>query len=144
MNGFIIAIDGHSSCGKSTLARALAGELKDRDFVFIDSGAMYRAVTLYFLRNGIAPGDTERIREALAAIQIDFLPEAESTRILLNGEDVSDAIRQMRVSEKVSEVSAVREVRHAMVARQQQLGQSRNIVMDGAATSARPYSRTPI
>jgi len=128
---FIIAIDGHSSCGKSTLARALARELNDRGFVFIDSGAMYRAVTLYFLRNGIALDDTKRIGEALADIRIDLLPDAESTRILLNGEDVSDEIRQMHVSERVSEVSAVKEVRHAMVAQQQQLGQSRNIVMDG-------------
>lgn len=125
---FIIAIDGFSSCGKSTVAKALAKKL---NFVFVDSGAMYRAVTLYFLRNAIYCSDTAAVQVALDNIHIDFIPNTEKTQILLNGEDVSDEIRQMEVSEMVSEVSAIKEVRKAMVAQQQQLGARRNIVMDG-------------
>lgn len=125
---FVIAIDGFSSCGKSTVAKALAKEL---GFIFVDSGAMYRAVTLYFLRYNIAFDDAEAIKRAIEDIQIDFIPNTEKTQILLNGEDVSDEIRAMEVSSKVSEVSAIPEVRHAMVAQQQQLGAKRDIVMDG-------------
>lgn len=125
---FIIAIDGFSSCGKSTVAKALAKKLH---FVFIDSGAMYRAVTLYFLRHNIDFSDTQQILDALNKIRIDFIPNTEKTQILLNDEDISDEIRQMHISEKVSEVSAIKEVRHAMVAQQQELGKRRNIVMDG-------------
>jgi cytidylate kinase len=125
---FIIAIDGFSSCGKSTVAKAIAKKL---NFVFVDSGSMYRAVTLYFLRNNINLEDTDAINTALENIHIDFVPNTEKTQILLNSEDISDEIRQMEVSEKVSEVSTIKEVRHAMVAQQQQLGARRNIVMDG-------------
>ncbi|MCA5005766.1 (d)CMP kinase [Sphingobacterium bovistauri] len=125
---FIIAIDGFSSCGKSTVAKSIAKKL---NFVFVDSGAMYRAVTLYFLRNKISFTDSEAINSALENIHIDFIPNTEKTQILLNGEDISDEIRQMEVSEKVSEVSAIKEVRRAMVAQQQQLGARRDIVMDG-------------
>lgn len=124
----IIAIDGYSSCGKSTLAKELAHDL---DFVYIDSGAMYRAVTLYFLRHGIALDDREAVLDALARIHIDFVPNGQQSRVLLNDEDVSEAIREMHVSNHVSEVSAIKEVRHAMVAQQQRLGKQRNIVMDG-------------
>ncbi len=124
----IIAIDGYSSCGKSTLAKELAREL---DFVYIDSGAMYRAVTLYFIRHGIALDDTTAISAALASIHIDFVPNGTGTRIFLDGEDVSEAIREMQISNQVSEVSAIKEVRRAMVAQQQKLGKRRNIVMDG-------------
>lgn len=125
---FIIAIDGFSSCGKSTVAKAIAKKL---NFVFVDSGSMYRAVTLYILRNNVDLEDTEAINKALENIHIDFIPNTEKTQILLNGEDISDEIRQMEVSEKVSEVSAIKEVRRAMVAQQQQLGARRDIVMDG-------------
>ena len=127
-SNFIIAIDGFSSCGKSTVAKALAKQL---NFVFVDSGAMYRAVTLYFLRNNIGFDDKEAILHALDNIHIDFIPNTEKTKILLNNEDISDEIRQMEVSAKVSEVSAIKEVRQAMVAQQQALGSRRNIVMDG-------------
>lgn len=127
-SNFIIAIDGFSSCGKSTVAKALAKQL---NFVFVDSGAMYRAVTLYFLRNNIGFDDKEAILDALDNIHIDFIPNTEKTKILLNNEDISDEIRQMEVSAKVSEVSAIKEVRQAMVAQQQALGSRRNIVMDG-------------
>lgn len=125
---FIIAIDGFSSCGKSTVAKAVAKKL---NFVFVDSGAMYRAVTLYFLRHNIDCADRDAIIKALENIHIDFIPNTEKTQILLNGEDISEEIRQMAVSENVSEVSAIKEVRRAMVAQQQQLGERRNIVMDG-------------
>lgn len=125
---FIIAIDGFSSCGKSTVAKALA---KNLNFIFIDSGAMYRAVTLYFLRHKINLNDTAAILDALANIHIDFVPNAERIQIFLNDEDVSEEIRNMEVSDFVSEVSAIKEVRVAMVAQQQKLGKKRNIVMDG-------------
>ncbi|WP_207795856.1 (d)CMP kinase [Sphingobacterium haloxyli] len=125
---FIIAIDGFSSCGKSTVAKAVAKKLQ---FVFIDSGAMYRAVTLYFLRHNIDLTDTAEINAALEQIHIDFIPRTDKVCILLNGEDVSEEIRTMQVSEKVSEVSALKEVRHALVKQQQDLGKRRDIVMDG-------------
>lgn len=125
---FIIAIDGFSSCGKSTVAKAIAKKL---NFVFVDSGSMYRAVTLYILRNNVDLEDTKAINKALENIHIDFIPNTEKTQILLNGDDISDEIRQMEVSEKVSEVSTIKEVRRAMVAQQQQLGARRDIVMDG-------------
>lgn len=124
----IIAIDGFSSCGKSTLAKALAKKLH---FVFVDSGAMYRAVTLYFMRQGIDLNNHVDVQEAMDAIHVDLIPNGETTQVLLNDEDVSEAIRQMEVSEYVSEVSALSEVRKAMVAQQQKLGKRRNIVMDG-------------
>jgi len=124
----IIAIDGYSSCGKSTVAKALAERLH---YVYIDSGAMYRAVTLYFLRNNISIRDVEAVNRALENIHIDFHNEAGKTCLFLNSEDVSEEIRQMYVSDYVSEVSAVKAVRSAMVSQQQKLGQRRNIVMDG-------------
>lgn len=127
-HNFIIAIDGFSSCGKSTLAKALAKKL---NFVFIDSGAMYRAVTLYFIREQIDMNSEEAINNALDLIHIDFIPNTEKTEIHLNDEDISDEIRQMYISDKVSEVSALKAVRKAMVAQQQKLGKRRNIIMDG-------------
>ncbi|WP_400261051.1 (d)CMP kinase [Sphingobacterium sp. SG20118] len=127
-HNFIIAIDGFSSCGKSTVAKALAKKLK---FVFIDSGAMYRAVTLYFIREGIDMEDEAAVSQALEDIHIDFIPNLDKTEIHLNDEDISEEIRQMYISDKVSEVSTIRAVRQAMVAQQQKLGRKRNIVMDG-------------
>src|SRR5690606_12434616 len=121
-------IDGYSSCGKSTLAKALAGKLH---YLYIDSGAMYRAVTLYFIRNAVPVNSSEKVSAALAQIHIDFHIEPGKTSISLNGEDVSDEIRQMPVSDYVSEVSAVKAVREAMVAQQQRMGNNKNIVMDG-------------
>jgi len=127
-NNFVIAIDGFSSCGKSTVAKALAKKL---NFVFIDSGAMYRAVTLYLLCHAIDLNNTQAISKALQDIRIDFVPQSDRTLIYLNDEDVSEEIRRMEISDRVSEVSAIKEVRQAMVAQQQQLGSRRNIVMDG-------------
>jgi cytidylate kinase len=124
----IIAIDGYSSCGKSTLAKALAKEL---GFIYIDSGAMYRAVTLYFLRNQVDIKNPEAVKDALEHIELNFNARDYQSHITLNGEEVSEEIRQMPVSEKVSEVSANKLVRHEMVKQQQRMGKSKNIVMDG-------------
>jgi CMP/dCMP kinase len=127
-NNIIVAIDGYSSCGKSTLAKALAKKLH---FIYVDSGAMYRAVTLYFLRNNIDLNDHQQIIDALAHIHLNFHSRDYETHITLNDEEVSDEIRQMPVSENVSPVSAIHEVRVEMVKQQQRMGKSKNMVMDG-------------
>lgn len=126
-----IAIDGFSSSGKSTMARKLAATIGYR---YIDSGAMYRAVTLYALRHGwVSPrGVDNQLLSALPDIHIDFAPQADgSQHTLLNGEDVEGLIRGFEVSECVSPVAAVPAVRHALVAMQQRLGEGGGIVMDG-------------
>lgn len=125
---FVIAIDGYSSCGKSTLAKALAKKL---NFIYVDSGSMYRAVTLYFLRNNIDINNQQQVAEALKNIHLNFNSRDYQTHIILNDEEVSDEIRQMPVSKNVSAVSAIREVRKEMVKQQQRMGKSKNIVMDG-------------
>ena len=124
----VVAIDGYSSCGKSTLAKALAKKLH---FVYVDSGAMYRAVTLYFLRNKTDFNNHDLIIDALQHIDLNFHSRDYQSHILLNGEEVSEEIRKMPVSENVSRVSAIREVRQAMVKHQQKMGKSKNMVMDG-------------
>lgn len=124
----VIAIDGYSSCGKSTLAKALARQLH---FIYIDSGAMYRAVTLYLLRNNIDIRNFSEVQEALSDIHLNFHSRDYQTHITLNGEEVSEEIRHMPVSDKVSEVSAIKVVRQEMVKQQQRMGRSKNIVMDG-------------
>ncbi len=129
----IIAIDGYSSSGKSTMARHLAAEIGYR---YIDSGAMYRAVTLFALEANFIDADgnvdLEALNAALPHIHIDFEPQADgSQHTLLNGVDVESEIRRLRVSNAVSTVAAIPEVRHALVAMQKALGDSRGIVMDG-------------
>jgi cytidylate kinase len=124
----VIAIDGYSSCGKSTLAKALAKKL---GFIYIDSGAMYRAVTLFFIRNQVNINDPEAVRDALQHIELNFHSRDYESHITLNGEEVSEEIRKMPVSENVSEVAADKQVRHEMVRQQQRMGKSKNIVMDG-------------
>ncbi|RKR82580.1 cytidylate kinase [Mucilaginibacter gracilis] len=124
----VVAIDGYSSCGKSTLAKALAKKLH---FIYIDSGAMYRAVTLYFLRNDIDLKDESQITTALQAIHLNFHSRDYETHIMLNDEEVSDEIRQMHVADKVSAVAAIHAVRVEMVKQQQRMAKSKNIVMDG-------------
>ncbi len=126
----IITIDGWSSCGKSTLARQLASKLK---YTYIDSGAMYRAITLYFLRNHVDWTDSKAVISALADINIEFVHNeiSKNSEILLNGENVEYLIRDLVVAEKVSEVAAIKEVREFAVKRQQSLGRNRSIVMDG-------------
>lgn len=129
-NKIIITIDGWSSCGKSTLARQLANAL---GFVYVDSGAMYRAITLYFLRNHVDWTISKAVKEALENITLEFVynPLSNSSEIFLNGENVEFVIRDLVVAEKVSEVAAIKEVRKFAVAQQKKLGQKRGIVMDG-------------
>lgn len=126
----IITIDGWSSCGKSTLAKQLAKKL---NYVYIDSGAMYRAITLYFLRNHIDWTDEKQVHEALANIQLEFHYNEHSAQseIFLNGENVEYVIRDLVVAEKVSDVAAIREVREFAVRQQQDMGRKKGIVMDG-------------
>lgn len=126
----IITIDGWSSCGKSTLARQLA---KSLNYVYIDSGAMYRAITLYFLRNHVDWTDTRQIKTALKNIAIEFQlnPKTEQSEIFLNGENVEYVIRDLVIAEKVSDVAAIKEVREFAVAQQQKMGKKKGIVMDG-------------
>jgi len=129
----IIAIDGHSSCGKSTIAKAVAVRF---GYIFIDSGAMYRAVTLYALRhNLIIDGEVKReeLIGALPEIRIDFRynPERQRSDTFLNGENVEEEIRQLTVSQNVSPVATIAEVRKAMVRFQQEMGRNKGIVMDG-------------
>ena len=124
----VVAIDGYSSCGKSTLAKALAKKLH---FIYVDSGAMYRAVTLYFLRNNINQANLAQVSEALKNIHLNFHSRDYETHITLNEEEVSEEIRQMPVSDNVSDVSAIHNVRVEMVKQQQRMGKSKNIVMDG-------------
>lgn len=127
-----IAIDGFSSSGKSTMAKKLA---KTIGYAYIDTGAMYRAVTLYCLRNGLFDGDrldTERLEAALPDINITFGVDADGkTQTMLNGEVVEQEIRRMEVSSKVSIVAAVGGVRRALVKQQQAMGKQKGIVMDG-------------
>lgn len=126
----IVAIDGYSSCGKSTLARQLAAKL---GYNYIDSGAMYRAVTLYFLRNGVNIRDKEQVAEALSNIHLTFVLNEHTgkSEICLNEENAEHQIRDMLVAEKVSEIAAIREVRSFAVAQQTQMGKRKGIVMDG-------------
>lgn len=126
----IIAIDGFSSCGKSTLAKAMAKAL---EYVFVDTGAMYRAIALYFLRNNIAFNDTASIQAALHAIELRFRYNSVSQKsdMYLNGENVEQEIREMKVSQKVSEVASIAAVRDFAVAQQQAMGIDKGIVMDG-------------
>ena len=124
----IIAIDGYSSCGKSTLAKGMAKTLQ---YVYLDSGAMYRAVTLYFLNNRIDYNDPETVSEALGYINIHFERINGQNHTFLNSTDVEHEIREMRVSEHVSPVSAISAVRRAMVRQQQAMGRKRGLVADG-------------
>lgn len=128
-----IAIDGFSACGKSTLAKALAKKL---NYVFIDSGAMYRGVTLYAIENNIIQGDyidVEKLVAQLTNINISFgIADSNGNRsLLLNGIDVSEKIRSIAVAQKVSEIAAIKQVRVALVRQQQQIGKSGGVIMDG-------------
>ncbi len=126
----IIAIDGFSSCGKSTLAKELAAKL---GYNYIDSGAMYRAITLYFLRNQVDFNDHSAILNAIACINLSFIfnEQTQKSDIYLNEEDVEPYIRDMIISEQVSTVAAIREVRSFAVAQQKRMGRKKAIVMDG-------------
>jgi len=128
----IVAIDGYSGCGKSSTAKAVAQAL---NYTYIDSGAMYRAVTLYLLQHKIDPAHLDEVLNALPQIDIRFVTKPTSTPPIyethLNGENVEQTIRDMSVSERVSEVSAIPQVRHAMVNLQRNMGAEKRVVMDG-------------
>jgi len=130
MENKVITIDGWSACGKSTLAKQLAKEL---GYVYIDSGAMYRAITLYFLRNHVDWTDVHQVAEALKDIHIEFQfnQKSEQSEIFLNDENVEYLIRDLVIAEKVSDVAAIREVRNFAVSQQQNMGVKKGIVMDG-------------
>lgn len=130
MKKIVIAIDGYSACGKSTTAKAVAQAL---NYTYIDSGAMYRAVTLYFHNNHIKITNQKEVVKALENISISFLNNQHEDRYdtYLNGLNVENEIRQMYISAKVSEVSTIKEVREAMVAQQRKLGKGKGVVMDG-------------
>ena len=128
-----IAVDGYSSCGKSTLAKALAGSL---GYLFIDSGAMYRGVTLYCMRSGLIENGVlqkEAIENALNEIELHFEynPETDISELILNGENVEHQIRMPNVAANVSKVAAVKSVRHKLVEEQRKIGAYGGIVMDG-------------
>ena len=141
----IITIDGWSSCGKSTLARQLA---KPLGYVYIDSGAMYRAITLYFLRKNTDWSDEKEVTEALNEIHLHFEynPKSQQSEIYLNEENVEYLIRDLVVAEKVSEVATIAAVRSLAVAQQQRMGSHKGIVMDGRdiGTTVFPHAELKI
>ncbi|MFN8414742.1 MAG: (d)CMP kinase [Cytophagaceae bacterium] len=130
MKKIIVAIDGYSACGKSTTAKILASKL---GYSYIDTGAMYRAVTLYFIQNYIPLTDPKDVQEALEKIHINFQHNSKTERseIFLNGLNVEDEIRKMYVSEKVSEVSALPLVRKQLTEIQRKIGKKKGVIMDG-------------
>jgi cytidylate kinase len=130
MPKIIIAIDGHSSCGKSTVAKELARAL---DYTYIDTGAMYRAITLYFLQHKIDYNKADDVKKSLPDIHLSFEKENDSSipQIHLNGENVEHLIRGLEVANHVSPVAAIPEVRSFAVAQQQQMGKEGGVVMDG-------------
>lgn len=129
MNKIIVAIDGYSSCGKSTIAKELA---KNIGYAYINTGAMYRAVTLYFLDNEIDYTNLEAVQSALESIKIHFQYDTnKGNRTFLNNVDIEDKLRTMRVANAVSPVSAISEVRRAMVQQQQMMGESKGVVLEG-------------
>ena len=134
MKKITIAIDGHSSCGKSTMAKDLARHV---GYIYVDTGAMYRSVTLYALRNGLFNEDgsikTDELEQQMPQIHISFQlnPETGRPDTYLNGECVEQTIRSLEVSNHVSPIAALPFVRTAMVAQQQEMGQDGGIVMDG-------------
>jgi len=130
MRKIIIAIDGYSACGKSTTAKMVAAKL---GYGYIDTGAMYRATTLYFKEHYINLTNPKAIKEALDNIHIQFMynPKTDRNETYLNNLNVEDEIRKMYISENVSEVSAIAEVRKMMVAQQQKMAKKKGVVMDG-------------
>lgn len=145
MKKIVITIDGYSSCGKSTLARQLARQL---NYVYIDSGAMYRAITLYFIYNRVQWELPEAVAEALSNIELEFMPNEQTgfSEIHLNGENVEHQIREMLVADKVSDVAAIGAVREFAVAQQQKMGVRKGIIMDGRdiGTTVFPHAELKI
>ncbi|MES2726351.1 MAG: (d)CMP kinase [Bacteroidota bacterium] len=131
MKPIVVAIDGYSSCGKSTIAKELS---KNLNYKYVDTGAMYRAVTLYFIQNKIDYKDIEQVKKALNDVFITFIidPNTQIQETFLNGENIENEIRvNPRVAGYVSDVSAISEVRRFLVKQQQQLGKERAVIMDG-------------
>ena len=126
VNKIIVAIDGYSSCGKSTIAKALA---RHAGYTYVDTGAMYRTIALYMLRHQI--NDDAAIIAALPKIQVGFIQVDGAQHATLNGEDVESQIRTLEVGNRASEISQIREVRAFLVAQQQAMGEAKGIVMDG-------------
>lgn len=149
MKKIIVAIDGHSSCGKSTMAKDLAREV---GYIYVDTGAMYRAITLFALRNGyfLADGsiDTTGLEKALNEVSISFRLDSETQlpRVTLNGADVENEIRTLEVSSKVSPIAALPFVRQALTRQQQTMGEAKGIVMDGRdiGTAVFPHAELKI
>lgn len=129
MRKIIVAIDGYSSCGKSTIAKALA---KYAGYTYVDTGAMYRAIALYTIREGLqVTDDGLQIIAALPKIQVGFVLVDGAQHVTLNGEDVEAYIRTLEVGNRASEISTIKEVRAFLVAQQQKMGEAKGIVMDG-------------
>ena len=126
MSKIIVAIDGYSSCGKSTIAKALA---KYAGYTYVDTGAMYRAIALFTLRNGLT--DDAAIIAALPQIEVGFVLVEGAQHVTLNGEDVEGQIRTLEVGNRASQISQIKEVRAFLVAQQQKMGEAKGIVMDG-------------
>ncbi len=143
MKKIIITIDGWSSCGKSTLAKQLAKEL---GYVYIDSGAMYRAITLYFLRNQVDWTKKKEVDRALENIilEFEFNKKSQQSEILLNEENVEYVIRDLIIAEKVSDVASIKEVRTFAVAEQQKMGKKKGIVMDGRDIGTTVFPRAEL
>lgn len=128
MKNIVVAIDGYSSCGKSTIAKELA---RHAGYTYVDTGAMYRAVALYLLQNN-HPMDSDNLTELLQGIHITFSLQPDgSQHTMLNGEDVEHLIRTLEVGNMASQISPIRQVRQYLVAQQQAMGQQKAIVMDG-------------
>jgi len=123
-----IAIDGPAGAGKSTIAKRAAKEL---DFIYVDTGALYRAIALYMMRHGISANDSAAVVAALPKISVDIVHEKGEQRVILNGEGVSDYIRSSEVSRGASDVSAIPEVREFLLQLQRDLAEKNNVIMDG-------------
>lgn len=130
MGKIVVAIDGFSGCGKSSTAKAVA---KDLGFTYIDSGAMYRAATLHFLNNYLSASNPKHVAKGLETLDISFHfnPDTGIQETYLNGLNVEDEIRSMSVSQKVSEIATVKEIRKELVAQQRRMGKKKGVVMDG-------------
>lgn len=130
MNKIVIAIDGYSGCGKSSTAKAVA---KDLGYTYIDSGAMYRAVTLHFLNMFLSPANPHDVEKGLKSLAISFHlnPDTHKQETYLNGLNVENEIRTMRISNKVSEIATIAAIRKDLVTQQQRLGKKKGVVMDG-------------
>lgn len=133
MNKIIVALDGYSSCGKSTIAKALA---KYAGYTYVDTGAMYRAIGLYFSklkdeRLELREVDSEKLKELLSQIHIGFIQVDGAQHVTLNGEDVERQIRTLEAGNRASQISQIKEVRAFLVAQQQKMGEAKGIVMDG-------------